>query len=98
MPELIKEKDNEQQEKTVNQSNQKIGYSGTVKIKVVKDKKVISKSVGHNQGSKKLFKFITQCFAGNYKIAESLRPIKIKLFYNAANNENGAKDGKKKTP
>ena len=67
-----------------------IGYSGKVKVTVVDDRKVVSRKVGHNAGGQPLFLFLAQCLCGNYENAKTSQPLKIKLFYNNATNENDA--------
>ena len=67
-----------------------VGYSGKVKVTVVDDRKVVSRKVGHNAGGQPLFLFLAQCLCGNYENAKTSQPLKIKLFYNNATNENDA--------
>ena len=57
---------------------------------VVDDRKVVSRKVGHNAGGQPLFLFLAQCLCGNYKNTEPLRPLKIRLFYNNAEDETRA--------
>ena len=64
-----------------------VGYSGKVKVTVVDDRKVVSRKVGHNAGGQPLFQFLAQCLCGNYKNTEPLQPLKIRLFYNNAEDE-----------
>ena len=78
-PEIIKKQD------TIS-----VGYSGKVKVTVVDDRKVVSRKVGHNAGGQPLFLFLAQCLCGNYENAKTSQPLKIKLFYNNATNENDA--------
>lgn len=78
-PEIIKKQD------TIS-----VGYSGKVKVTVVDDRKVVSRKVGHNAGGQPLFQFLAQCLCGNYENAKTSQPLKIKLFYNNATNENAA--------
>lgn len=67
-----------------------VGYSGKVKVTIVDDRKVVSRRVGHNAGGQPLFLFLAQCLCGNYENAKTSQPLKIKLFYNNATNENDA--------
>ena len=67
-----------------------VGYSGKVKVTVVDDRKVVSRKVGYNAGGQPLFLFLAQCLCGNYENAKTSQPLKIKLFYNNATNENDA--------
>ena len=67
-----------------------VGYSGKVTVTVVDDRKVVSRKVGHNAGGQPLFQFLAQCLCGNYENTKPLQPLKIKLFYNNATNENDA--------
>ena len=67
-----------------------VGYSGKVIVTVVDDRKVVSRKVGHNAGGQPLFQFLAQCLCGNYENTKPLQPLKIKLFYNNATNENDA--------
>lgn len=78
-PEIVKKQD------TIS-----VGYSGKVKVTVVDDRKVVSRKVGHNAGGQPLFQFLAQCLCGNYENAKTSQPLKIKLFYNNATNENDA--------
>ena len=68
-----------------------VGYSGKVKVTVVDDRKVVSRKVGHNAGGQPLFLFLAQCLCGNYENAKTSQPLKIRLFYNNATNENEAR-------
>ena len=61
-----------------------VGYSGKVIVTVVDDRKVVSKKIGHNAGGQPLFLFLAQCLCGNYENAKASQPLKIKLFYNKA--------------
>ena len=72
-PEIVKKQD------TIS-----VGYSGKVKVTIVDDRKVISRKVGHNAGGQPLFLFLAQCLCGNYENMKTLQPLKIKLFYNEA--------------
>ena len=67
-----------------------VGYSGKVTVTVVDDRKVVSRKVGHNAGGQPLFLFLAQCLCGNYKNTEPLQPLKIRLFYNNAEDETRA--------
>lgn len=67
-----------------------VGYSGKVKVTVVDDRKVVSRKVGHNAGGQPLFLFLAQCLCGNYENAEQSQPLKIKLFYNEAEDVDSA--------
>lgn len=78
-PEIVKKQD------TIS-----VGYSGKVTVTVVDDRKVVSRKVGHNAGGQPLFLFLAQCLCGNYENTKTLQPLKIKLFYNNATNENDA--------
>ena len=78
-PEIVKKQD------TIS-----VGYSGKVTVTVVDDRKVVSKKVGHNAGGQPLFLFLAQCLCGNYKNTEPLQPLKIRLFYNNAEDETRA--------
>ena len=78
-PEIVKKQD------TIS-----VGYSGKVTVTVVDDRKVVSRKVGHNAGGQPLFQFLAQCLCGNYENTKPLQPLKIKLFYNNATNENDA--------
>ena len=78
-PEIVKKQD------TIS-----VGYSGKVIVTVVDDRKVVSRKVGHNAGGQPLFLFLAQCLCGNYENAKTSQPLKIKLFYNNATNENDA--------
>lgn len=57
-----------------------IAYEGLVTVKLYNGKKLISTKTYHNAGGQNLFKFLSQCLAGNYKTAEQLRPCTLKLF------------------
>ena len=78
-PEIVKKQD------TIS-----VGYSGKVTVTVVDDRKVVSRKVGHNAGGQPLFLFLAQCLCGNYKNTEPLQPLKIRLFYNNAEDETRA--------
>lgn len=86
---IIKNK-NENHEAVKKQDTISVGYSGKVKVTVVDDRKVVSRKVGHNAGGQPLFQFLAQCLCGNYENAKTSQPLKIKLFYNNATNENDA--------
>lgn len=78
-------------EEIKNNQSSGIGYSGKVTVKVISDKKVISKSTGHNNGGQPLFNFLAYALTGNYSAAEPIRPLKIKLFNNKADSLDNAK-------
>lgn len=61
--------------KVVVQEESTIKYTGKVKIKKVKNGKVVSEIEQHNKGTNYLFEFILYCLAGNFK--EQLRPFWI---------------------
>lgn len=81
----------ENTEEVKNNQSSGIGYSGKVTVKVISNKKIISKSTGHNNGGLPLFNFLAQALTGNYSAAELIRPLKIKLFNNAAEDLSSAK-------
>lgn len=57
-----------------------IAYTGTVKVKVVKDNKIYSEKIFKNSGRWPLFYFLAGCLAGDYASMENLRPKYINLF------------------
>lgn len=69
-------------EKTI--FNESIKYSGKVKISEYNGTVKISEKEIKNSGFLPLFKFLTYCLQGNYKVADNIRPIKIKTFYNSS--------------
>lgn len=77
-----KKVDSEIENEIINYSLQHLNYSGEVVLSIVNDKKIILKKIFHNAGKDNLFKFITNCLAGNFGTAKTLQPVKIKLFYN----------------
>lgn len=59
-------------------NKENIAYRGNVKIKVVRNNKVVKEINTHNEGSSLLFNFLAYCLAG--KLNESERPNYIHLF------------------
>ena len=64
-------------------------YTGNVTVSIVKNKTIIKTYHGHNSGSKELFHFFAYALAGKYKIAESLRPLRIMLFEKTTDKPEG---------
>lgn len=62
----------------------KVSYTGLVSVKIVRDNYVVYEKQFHNKGTTKLFEYISKCVAGRFTAANELRPVKIKLFYNAS--------------
>lgn len=60
------------------QSAASISYKGSVKISLLKNKKVVKSSKKHNAGTTALVNFLNNCLAGEYQ--ETKRPFYIKLF------------------
>lgn len=65
--------------KTIEQA-QSIGYSGRVKVTLVRGKKVISEKEFKNNGRWPLFNFLALCIKGEFNEAKNLRPKYIRLF------------------
>lgn len=70
----------EETKKKDNFEGMNIGYQGKIKVSIMCGKKVISSKVYHNRGTKKLFQFICEALAGNYR--PGLRPMYIRAFTN----------------
>lgn len=66
------------------ESNSYIGYIGNVIIKEYKKDKLIKTSIGHNEGTAKLFKYVANCIAGN--VNNSLMPSYINIFNDSEKN------------
>ena len=60
-----------------------IKYSGQVIIKKIKNGKVISTTINHNEGTSYLFNFLLNCLAGN--LVENLRPCWVYAVQNKNN-------------
>lgn len=58
-----------------------IDYSGKVTLKVKSGKKVLKEISLHNNGGPALWKYFVDCLYGDYALAESARPAKIRLFW-----------------
>ena len=67
-------------------NHDKISYTGTVRVSVQKDNKIISTRVYHNKGTKYLYEFLCYCLSGSYDRVKNKKPFKIKL-YNLAGTE-----------
>lgn len=59
-------------------------YSGTINISIMAGQQRLKTYHYKNSGTSWLFRFLCECFCGNYAAAELLRPTKIKLFENPA--------------
>ena len=63
---------------------QNIGYQGKVVVKLANSNNVLATKEYHNSGMPNLFKFLALSVAGrvgtNYNV-DTLRPVKLKLFY-----------------
>lgn len=57
---------------------EQVSYSGQVKLSVQKGNKTLSTKTYHNAGTSKLFKFICEALAGNFR--RGMLPSKIALF------------------
>jgi len=77
--EEITETTTEQEKKPKNNIN--IGYAGTVSISVVdgNNNTIITKK-HHNEGSKRLFKYICECLAANTSVIATNQPTKVCLI------------------
>lgn len=60
------------------QSAASISYKGSIKISLLKNKKVVKSSKKHNAGTVSLVNFLNNCLAGKYH--DDKRPFYIKLF------------------
>ena len=66
--------------------NAAVSYAGGATIKIVKNGKVRRTIQQHNEGTLELFKFITNCLAGNYQ--DTNRPMILRVGYlNPINTE-----------
>lgn len=68
-----------------------IKYSGKVTVKLQQGNRILSSRQSTNSGGESMFKFIAYCLAGDYSVAEELRPCKVMLFHNDEDTPAGAK-------
>jgi len=57
-----------------------VGYSGKVKISLIKDNKALITKEYKNTGNWPMFYFLNLCLSGEYNKAENYRPKYLKLF------------------
>ena len=57
-----------------------VGYSGKVKISLIKDNKALITKEYKNTGNWPMFYFLNLCLSGEYNKAEAYRPKYLKLF------------------
>lgn len=77
-----KQTNSEVEQEISSYSLQHLSYSGEVTLSIVNNKKIILRKTFHNAGKENLFKFLATCLAGNYAIAKTLQPVKIRLYFN----------------
>ena len=70
--------------------NAAVSYAGGATIKIVKNGKVRRTIQQHNEGTLELFKFITNCLAGNYQ--DDNRPIILRVGYLNPSNPDESTD------
>lgn len=67
--------------KKTKENNQiNLNYNGSITVSIAKKGKIISTQKYHNNGTLELFKFFSYSLAGNYELAEALRPKYIRLY------------------
>lgn len=64
----------------INNAQQYMSYSGDVKLTTYIGGKPVTKQNFHNAGALSLYRFFANCLVGNFSVAASIRPFKIKLF------------------
>lgn len=61
-------------------NTEKLKYSGSINIKVKNGDQILLNRNFHNSGRWPLFKFFSECLAGNFVNAEKLRPKYLHIF------------------
>lgn len=67
--------------KAKTEPNASLTYAGEVTVSLVKNNKVYSTKKFKNNGRTPLFKFFSECLAGNIKEVSTLRPQYVELFH-----------------
>jgi hypothetical protein len=60
--------------------NNTVSYQGSVKVSLMKNKKIISSKIYKNTGKLPLFRFMVDCLAGDYDVANNNLPKFVQLF------------------
>lgn len=60
--------------------NDILGYQGSIKVSILKNRKVVSEKTFKNKGRWPLFQHLVHCLAGNYVDAEGYRPLYIGIY------------------
>lgn len=57
-----------------------IEYKGQITVSIFEDDRMISKNTYYNQGTNKLFTFLTNCLSGDFNTAMASRPCRLVLL------------------
>lgn len=64
----------------VETTNNAIEYSGKITVSTLDGDRVISKQTYHNNGTNKLFSFLSNCLSGDFNTAKATRPCRLLLL------------------
>ena len=72
---------------TIETTNNAIEYSGQITVSALDGDRVISKQTYYNNGTNKLFSFLSNCLSGDFNTARASRPCRL-LLLKTDNTEN----------
>lgn len=70
-------------EKLINNTHNCIEYKGKITVSVLENERVLSKNIYYNNGTNKLFAFLTNCLSGDFNTARANRPCRLVLLTTA---------------
>jgi hypothetical protein len=65
---------------TMETTNNAIEYSGQITVSTLDGDRVVSKQTYYNNGTNKLFSFLSNCLSGDFNTARATRPCRLLLL------------------